>query len=157
MEAVAVSWLRCWWRVSQYLVVLNCTKHCLVLSTIHMVEMLLVCEPSARNVALPGGSSDATSSTFQSQCGSLSSQIICISSGDVTISPSRNYPRFSAHFLMNFSNHQLFFSSFSSVPFQKCNLNTILEYPNFSQTLYYVFWVCNCKAGMPVNIILRVM
>ena len=75
------------------------TKHCLVLSTILMVEMLLVCEPSARNVALPGGSSDATFSTFQSQCGSLSSQIICISSSDVTISLSQSSKVFCSIFL----------------------------------------------------------
>ena len=93
------------------------TKHCLVLSTIHMVEMLPVCEPSARNVALPGGSSDATSSTFQSQCGSLSSQIICISSGDVAISKSRFSEVFCSFFIgMNFIDIQLFFSSSKCIP-----------------------------------------
>ena len=59
------------------------------IGAIILVKMLLVCEPSARNVALLGGSCDATSSTFLSQCGSFSSQIVCISSGDVTISKSR--------------------------------------------------------------------
>ena len=64
------------------------TKHCLVLSTILMVKMLLVCEPSARNAALLGGSSDATSSTFQTQCGSLSSSKSFVSRQ--VMSPSRH-------------------------------------------------------------------
>ena len=86
------------------------------IGAIILVKMLLVCEPSARNVALLGGSSDATFSTFQSQCGSLSSRKSFVSRQVMSPSRSCNYPRFSAH-----------------------------------------FWVCNCKAYMPVNIILRVM
>ena len=84
--------------MSQYLVVLStilivemlvvCEPVRSTIGAIILVKMLLVCEPSARNVALLGGSSDATFSTFQSQCGSLSSRKSFVSRQ--VMSPSRH-------------------------------------------------------------------